>query len=40
MNENLFLRVYFMMICVMRYPEMTKKMSTPINPPGRTLGHA
>ena len=29
-----------MMILEMRYPEITKKMSTPMKPPGRKAGHA
>lgn len=28
------------MIFVIKYPEITKNMSTPINPPGKNYGHA
>jgi hypothetical protein len=40
MYENLFIISYFLMIFEIKYPEITKKISTPIKPPGKILGNA
>jgi len=38
--ENEFLEKALIRIEEIKYPEMTKKISTPINPPGSTFGKA